>query len=261
VRQMDDLPMSPRARGAHGGVPDNSAVVLDERESAGRFLRTARPVRRGEAVLVEEPLFLSPADDSELQVLLTTMCDPAAVDAAAASMPTPSASSSTSTSVGLATGSGPTTFHWLPVPLQLSLVAVQALVYDQNSKECEGLRMLWGDPERWAVPASRLYALLREEYKARITEELVGEVYAIVAANAHAAPNGRAGLFLNGSLAEHSCAPTAFKEVLLVNEMVSRPGSPMGSPISGSSSSGGLEPMRIVCCSGKQVSACDSRVA
>lgn len=237
---MDDLPLSPRVRGSWGGVPDISAVVLDEREEVGRFLRTARPVHRGEALLVEDPIFLSPADDGELQVLLTTMCDSIAVDAAAANMPTPSASSSMSSPVGLSSSAGPTTAHWLPVPMQLSLVAVKALVYDPNSKECEALRLLAGDPERWSATASRLWSLLREDYRSRITQELVSEVYAIVAGNALEAPNGRAGLFLNGSYAEHSCIPTAFNEVILVPEIVSRPGSPIGSPMAGSSG-GGLE--------------------
>lgn len=220
---MDDLPLSPRARGAHGGVPDGSAVCIDERDEVGRFLRVTRPVRRGEALLVEDPLFLSPANDEELQTLLSEMCDLNAVAAASAMGGLSSASSACPT---FSSGSGPTSATWLPVPSQLCLVAAKALVFTPASPECEELRMLQGDPERWVGPARHLWSLLREDLRPSIAIELLCEVYAIISANSHAAEDGRAGLFSAGSLAEHSCAPSAFKEVFAPVENISRPGTP-----------------------------------
>lgn len=234
---MDDIPLSPRASGSHGGIPDGSAVCIDERDEVGRFLRVTRPVRKGEALLVEDPLFLSPADDEELQALLSMMCDPGAL-AAAASAGSLRDGGSSAACPSFNDSAGPTSASWLPVPDQLCLVIIKTMVFSPGIPECSEVRRLCGDKERWMVPATNLWNLLLDDRRASIPLELLSEVYAIVAANSHADECGRAALFLIGSLAEHSCEPSAFKEVIAPVENVSRPGSPMspdaspsGSPI------------------------------
>mmetsp|Transcript_11689 Transcript_11689/g.31475 ORF Transcript_11689/g.31475 Transcript_11689/m.31475 type:complete len:515 (+) Transcript_11689:79-1623(+) len=216
---------SPRGRGTRGKATDASGVYVDEREEVGRFLRAARPIRRGEAVLVEDALFLSPADGHELQVLLAQTCDLHAVEAAAVAVGCSASASS---------HGGPAS-TWLGIAEQLSLVVIQALIEagDTEPPQCEAFRELRGDTERWAGPAGALWGLLNEDFRARITIEAVTEVYSIVAANLHATESGRAGVFPLGGLLEHSCAPTAFKEVAVPYGSFSRPGSPScheGSP-------------------------------
>jgi len=216
---LDEPMISPRGR-TISGAPDSSTLFVDEREEVGRCIRLARPVRRGEALLVEDPLFLSPADDLELEELLVQICDAEAIAAARAASPAAASASSASPSIWT------TNSHWLPAPEQLSLVAIQALIERPDCPEVEGLRTLSGDPERWSAQAARLWYMLREDNRARIAVDVVCEVYAIVASNAHTADGGRAGLFPMGSFFEHSCAPTAFKEVVDPMEGVPRPGSP-----------------------------------
>lgn len=180
----------------------------------GRYLRLRRPIRRGEALLVEEPLFLSPGSRAELEELLGQLCETNALILAAAA-PTQGSQE------GFPGG-----FGWLPVSEQICLVILQAQLAAPQSAKYEALRTLQGDPERWASPATRLWRLLREDIRAQVSLEELKEVYAIVANNAHGAERGQAGLFLIGSMAEHSCAPTAFKEVIAPVVASSRPGSP-----------------------------------
>jgi len=201
-----DAPLSPRGRGCSpGGEPDHSLVEVAEREEVGRYLRLTRPVRRGEAILVEDALFLSPGGDEELEELLLQTLDPEAVAVARAE----------------AAGAS-----WPPASEQLSLVVVCALLEDGESPGCEEFRQLRGNTERWAGPAGRLWDRLRPELRAQVAREAMSEVYSIVASNAHDSEGGRAGIFRFGSYAEHSCAPTAFKEVVAPVEDASRPGSP-----------------------------------
>eukprot|EP00929_Paragymnodinium_shiwhaense_P115099 TRINITY_DN83709_c0_g1_i1.p1 TRINITY_DN83709_c0_g1~~TRINITY_DN83709_c0_g1_i1.p1 ORF type:complete len:546 (-),score=78.25 TRINITY_DN83709_c0_g1_i1:374-2011(-) len=219
--ELDGLPLSPRCGRSPGprmGVPDTSGVYIEEREDIPgrpRFrLRAARPIRRGEAILVEESLFLSPLDAQELQALLCETCEQEAVSdyrATSSIGPTPPGSSA-----------------WFPMPMQLSLVVVQALFEDgeEDSPRVAAFRQLSGDTERWREPAYRLWGMLREEMRSLITHEAVAEVYAIVAENLHCADCGRAGVFAMGCLAEHSCAPSAFREVVTPVDCMSRPGSP-----------------------------------
>lgn len=207
---------SPRARGAFCGLTDTSELLsIEEREEVGRYLRLMRPVRRGEAILVEDPLFLSPRDAEELQVLLDDLCDSSAMAQRAAS-----------------SGQGS---HGLSGSEQLSLVVAQAFIRDQEAPNCEELRQLRGDQERWKGPAVRLWSLMKEEYRCIFTAEAMSEVFAIVASNAHQAEDGRIGLFRLGSYAEHSCAPSAYKEVVASQPVLSPPGSPVRSPSKGPS--------------------------
>uniref|UniRef100_A0A7S4PZM8 SET domain-containing protein n=1 Tax=Alexandrium monilatum TaxID=311494 RepID=A0A7S4PZM8_9DINO len=199
-----EAPLSPRGKGVFGWVPNHSAVKVAERDEVGRYLVLVRPVRRGEALLVEDALFLSPGDEEETRALVRNTLDPEAVAAAK-----------------LAGGK-----DWLHVSAQLSLVVLRALLEDGESPGCEEFQQLRGDPERWSGPAGRLWEQLQPQLRAQITREAMCEVYAIVANNAHAADGGRAGIFRFGSYAEHCCAPSCFKEVVVPVEEVSRPSSP-----------------------------------
>lgn len=216
---LDEIPISPRLSrggGGDGTVPDCSAVEVVEREEVGgRCLRLLRSVRRGEALLVEEPLFLSPQDDDELELLLAQTCDAAAV--AAARMAPPSSARSATAAWGGASASGspgPTTASWLPASSQLCLATAKTLAYEPESAKCEGLWDLAGDPLRWEASAAWLWGLLHQDLQDRLGRDNFNKLFAIVATNAHAGSTGRAGLYHLGSFAEHSCAPSSYKEVL-----------------------------------------------
>jgi hypothetical protein len=127
----------------------------------------------------------------------------------------------------LASGTQDGTPFSLSVSAQLSLVIVQALLQDGDAINCEDFRQLQGDTERWRRPATTLWSQMREELREQIAEEAMCEIFSIVAANAHESNSGRAGLFKMGSYAEHSCTPSAFKEVVTPVEMApSRPCTP-----------------------------------
>jgi len=201
-----DAPLSPRSsHGIDGWASDTSAVYIDEREEVGRYLRAARPIRHGEAILVEEPLFMSPASPDEIHELMRQALDPSVI----------------------AAGAQDGTPFSLSVSAQLSLVVALAFIQDGNAPNCEEFRQLQGDTERWRGPATTLWSQMREELRAQISEEAMSEIFSIVATNAHESEHGRAGLFNMGSYAEHSCMPSGFKEVLTpVERAPTRPCSP-----------------------------------
>eukprot|EP00928_Gymnodinium_smaydae_P039532 TRINITY_DN26990_c0_g1_i1.p1 TRINITY_DN26990_c0_g1~~TRINITY_DN26990_c0_g1_i1.p1 ORF type:complete len:527 (+),score=90.41 TRINITY_DN26990_c0_g1_i1:160-1581(+) len=185
-------------------------ALVDERDEVGRFVRVTRPVRRGEAIIVEDAMLASPADDCELQALLSAMCCPSACSARAAECGVDSSVSSPSS--------------WLPVLERLSLVAANAVLEDPDSEVSVELGLLHGDEVRWAEPAGRLWTLLREELRVQLSCGAFCEVYAAVAENALLDETGsRAGLFRLGSYLEHSCSPSAFKELLVVQDVPSTP--------------------------------------
>mmetsp|Transcript_62758 Transcript_62758/g.176996 ORF Transcript_62758/g.176996 Transcript_62758/m.176996 type:complete len:487 (+) Transcript_62758:41-1501(+) len=198
-------------------LPDATTVCIDEREGVGRFLRLTRPVRRGEALLVESPLFITPTAGDDLDALLEETCDPA-TRAALPERP-----------------------DLLSPTAVLSLVIAKALLENADSQVCEEFRELRGDTDMWASQAQSLYASLREDFRAHFTLEAVGEIFAIVAQNAHQANDGRAGVFRLGSYAEHSCEPSAFKEIIASADGLSRPASPAccASPLNGHGGSTG----------------------
>lgn len=202
-----DVPLPPTWASTRGGVSDRSAVRKQEQEDGSQCLVLNRPVRRGEAVLAEVPLFLSPADDEELQALLVGMCDLAAVQGARASQDP----------------GGP---PWLSVEDQLCLVVIQALFQNPDAPEFEELRQPRCDVSRWSAQADRLWTLLREDDQSKIPKEALPDLCGVVAANIHFVEGGRAGIFLMGSYANHSCIPSTFKEVAIPEDIASRPGTP-----------------------------------
>eukprot|EP00927_Polykrikos_kofoidii_P048781 TRINITY_DN42994_c0_g1_i1.p1 TRINITY_DN42994_c0_g1~~TRINITY_DN42994_c0_g1_i1.p1 ORF type:complete len:542 (+),score=101.12 TRINITY_DN42994_c0_g1_i1:139-1764(+) len=209
-----------RLRRPRSGAADVSGVYVDESEDGGRTLRVSRPARRGEALLVEDVLFLSPACPEELEALLGTMCDPKAVEEAA------TAAAAAGSATRSAPGAAPS---WMSRATQLMLVIIKALVEDNSTDQprVEAFRGLRGDTERWAEPSKRLWNMLNEEYRSRIALQAVVEVYGIVKASIRAeSPEGRAGIYQVGSNTRHSCAPTAYQEVVVpIVEQFSRPGS------------------------------------
>ncbi|CAE8612972.1 unnamed protein product, partial [Polarella glacialis] len=234
-----DVQLSPRL-GRDVRDRESPTVVIEEREDVGRFLRVSRAIHRGEAILVEDPLFLSPSTNEEVQELVAATCDAAATaaaaEAAAASGSVVASSSTSPPATNLAAEACGSPASWLPVPEQLVLAIVQAFLIDQNSDKCESFRLLRGDTERWRESAARLWSLLREDVKSNLSFEALCEIYSIVASNAHQSDGGRAGVFNLGSYMEHSCSPTAFKEVVVPLDFASRPGSPSCSPSRGSDS-------------------------
>lgn len=246
-----DAPLSPRRPGIGA---DASAVHLVDDEDAGRILRISRPVRRGEALLAEEPLFLAPCSDEEFALIVSSTCDAAAVEAAAAAAGAEPPHSVAPSGMPPSSTACPPSASWMAVWEQLTLVVVRAFLEDEESQSCEDFRNLRGDAERWQGPASPLWHMLREDVQASFTFEALCEIYATVAENAFQTEEGRAGIFNLGSYAEHSCVPNAFKEVFVPIEHSSRPASPCthdsdappGSPSRGVFPPIGMAPPQLV---------------
>eukprot|EP00931_Biecheleriopsis_adriatica_P069457 TRINITY_DN4329_c1_g1_i1.p1 TRINITY_DN4329_c1_g1~~TRINITY_DN4329_c1_g1_i1.p1 ORF type:complete len:518 (-),score=90.93 TRINITY_DN4329_c1_g1_i1:133-1686(-) len=233
IMELDlDVPLSPRRPG-HGG--DLAAVRLEEREDGMRILCASRPVRRGEALLVEDALFLSPCEDDEFHALISNTCDQDAAGSAAlaAGADYPLTTSSMLSSPATIVTSTPASASWMGVWEQLTLVIVQAFLVDEDAQNCEEFRNLRGDAERWQELAGRLWVMLREDVREQLSFEALCEIYSTVMENGFQADGGRLGIFNLGSYAEHNCAPNAFKEIFVPVESSSRPGSPC-SPNSGS---------------------------
>lgn len=102
---------------------------------------------------------------------------------------------------------------------QLSLVVVKAMLKDPSDPKCEAVGELPGAGAawRWTAAAENLWALLREEVQGRLESFAAWlEVYTVICANAETL--GEEGvhraIFKLGCLAEHSCVPSTFKEIL-----------------------------------------------
>mmetsp|Transcript_51452 Transcript_51452/g.137308 ORF Transcript_51452/g.137308 Transcript_51452/m.137308 type:complete len:491 (-) Transcript_51452:72-1544(-) len=201
---MEEVTVSPR----HGASNTSSVVLVDD------TLRLNTSVRRGEAILVENAIVLSPADEGELDALVARMCDPTEVAARRTASVQETASS------------------WLSLREQLVLVAVETFVRSPESSVCEAFRELAGDLccARWAVEAQRFWSLLRQDLREKLDRNNVDEFYSLVAGNARE-DESRAGLFHFGGYIEHSCCPNAFMEIVApeVSRMTS-PGSPRTGP-------------------------------
>jgi len=179
---------------------ERSRVEVCELESKGRYLLTTGPVRRGEALIVEDPLYLSSVDFAAWSRLAENICDSEALAA--------------TRERGRSDGR-------LPVSEELTLTICEALFNESDLDQYESFDKLRGDPLRWAESASRLHGLLRPDVQASISREALTRIYSIVAANAHDAEGGRAGVFALGSMCEHSCSPSAFKEVANITSLTS----------------------------------------
>jgi len=155
-------------------------------------LVTTQAVRCGEAILVEEPLFMSPGGMLDWKAV-ADLCD--------------------SEKLAVAIKKNGKDGR-LSISEQLVLTISQAFIEKPQPPQCKALMNLDGDKARWKESASALYALLREELQSELSEDLVSEVYAIVASNSHGTYERRASIFAMGSMCEHSCAPSAFKEVV-----------------------------------------------
>jgi len=149
-------------------------------------------------------LYQSPAHDDQLEALLASTCEEAAVQSASSSwVPVPNAKN-------------PTSAKWLCVTDQLALTVIQGVLEAPDSWRCKALFKLRGDASRWTQRIDKLWSLLSGPARKQISQDTLAEVYAVVAANAHADAGGRAGVFDLASYAEHCCTPSAFKELVSI---------------------------------------------
>lgn len=173
-------------------------ICILEREEVGRYLCTTQVVRQGDLLWSEAPLFLSPRPP-ELQELFTRLFDE---------------------------GEGARASKDMPVATQLFLCVLQEMVDQPESDRMRALQELRGH-DTWQEHWAHLWALLRSEHRDRLDEEAARTAFAKVAANSHETQDKRAALCIMGSLAEHSCAPSAFKEVGKSSATVADGGSPL----------------------------------
>ncbi|CAK9068421.1 unnamed protein product [Durusdinium trenchii] len=174
------------------------------RPEVGRYLEVSRAVRAGELLFQEEPLFLSSRVESV--ALVEELFDDLQEEA------------------------------WsLPLATQVFLCVLKELLDSggQGSEagsvaagcaceasaceacpKLEKLAYLKGHVGKWHSSAMMLYQGLKAQVAERVSSERFEELYATCATNAHEADGGDgAALFLKGSMAEHSCRPTAFKQI------------------------------------------------
>ena len=159
-------------------------VNVAQRASVGRYLIASEPVAAGDVLLVEEPLFVSAlAGDLDRLAgkLFTAMSNPSA----------------------------------LPLVTQLFISILAEMMEGSESKSTilSQLSQLRGHPEQWRQTVGQFQSSLIEEFASKVKHDELLDLFAKLAANAHETDDKRAAVFALGSLAEHSCRPSAFKRV------------------------------------------------
>ncbi|CAE7194595.1 smyd2b [Symbiodinium natans] len=158
-------------------------VNVVERPSLGRCLEASMKVSAGEILVLEAPLFVSaPVDDMGRlaeQLFKTAFAKPSD----------------------------------LPLVTQLFISILAEIVKGHKASVLSRLSQLRGHPEQWRQTVGQLHESLREEHVSKVEHDELLDLYSKLAANAHETDDKRAAIYSMGSLAEHSCRPSAFKHV------------------------------------------------
>ena len=158
-------------------------VRVLERIAVGRYLEVSEAVPAGETLLIEEPLFVSASADVMHRLaeqLFTT--------------------TSTKTAEQ-------------PLVTQLFISVLAEIVSGSKASVLSQLSQLRGHREQWRKTVSQLHSSLREEHARCLEFNELLDIFSKLAANSHETDDKRAAVFSMGSLAEHSCRPSAFKHV------------------------------------------------
>ena len=102
----------------------------------------------------------------------------------------------------------------LPLVTQLFITILGEIVRGSRAAVLAQLSQLRGHPEQWCQTVGNLHEALREEFGSKLDHSELLDLYSKLAANARETDDKRAAVFCIGSLAEHSCRPSAFKCVL-----------------------------------------------